>query len=117
MRVHAIGTAVDLRDAQIDLIDELGGQIRLSDIGVNAAKGLYADRSNGGVVQPLGHGTFLKVGLDNASVLGRTNRFWRADDWADSPHNRSPESRRGWGEKRPALGRKGTRKGGRPKTA
>jgi hypothetical protein len=25
-------------------------------------------RSNGGVVQTLGHGTFLKVGLDNASV-------------------------------------------------
>jgi hypothetical protein len=40
----------------------------LRDIGVNAAKGLYADRSNGGVVQTLGHGTFLKVGLDNASV-------------------------------------------------
>ena len=68
MHVDAIGTAVDLRDAQIDLIDELSGQIRLRDIGVNAAKGLYADRSNGGVVQTLGHGTFLKVGLDNASV-------------------------------------------------
>src|SRR5260370_39694462 len=68
MHVDAIGTAVDLRDAQIDLIDELSGQIRLRDIGVNAAKGLYADRSNGGVVQTLAHGTFLKAGLDNASV-------------------------------------------------
>src|SRR5882757_10201791 len=48
MHVDAIGTAVDLRDAQIDLIDELSGQIRLRDIGVNPAKGLYADRSNGG---------------------------------------------------------------------
>jgi hypothetical protein len=68
MHVDAIGTAVDLRDAQIDLIDELSGQIRLRDIGVNAAKGLYANRSNGGVVQTLGYGTFLKVGLDNTNV-------------------------------------------------
>jgi hypothetical protein len=40
----------------------------LRDIGVNAAKGLYANRSNGGVVQTLGYGTFLKVGLDNTNV-------------------------------------------------
>src|SRR5258708_39121074 len=68
MHVDAIGTAVDLRDAQLDPIDALSGQIRLRDIGVNAAKGLYADRSNCGGVQTLRHGTFLKGGVDNASV-------------------------------------------------
>src|SRR5262245_54947200 len=55
VHVEAIGTVVDLRDTQIDEVNQLGGKAALHDIAIDAAKGLYAVRSDLVVIETHGH--------------------------------------------------------------
>ncbi len=68
MQVDAIGAAVDLRDPQIDQIDQRAGQPRLRDVAVNATERLQASRGDLGVVQTLGHCGVLKKGVLRGSL-------------------------------------------------
>ena len=55
MHVDAVGTAIDLRHAQVNKVHERLRQAGLGDVAVNTAKRLHAVGGDGGIVETLGH--------------------------------------------------------------
>jgi hypothetical protein len=55
VRVEAIGTVVDLRDTQINKVNQLSRKAALHDIAIDAAKGFYAVGSDLVVIETPGH--------------------------------------------------------------
>ena len=55
MHVDAVGAAVDLRDAQIDEIDQLFRQTAFLEDDIDATEGLVAFRGDLGVVDAIAH--------------------------------------------------------------